>query len=118
MSETGKRIKLRRKELGMSADELAEILGVSRSTIFRYERGDIEKVPADLINVLSKALRTTPAYLMGWEDNATEENAELLVDVISDKRLLEKIKKFNTLNAEHQQTVSDMIDYLHKKEGH
>lgn len=38
MSKTGEQIKKRRKQLGMSADELAEKLGVSRSTIFRYEK--------------------------------------------------------------------------------
>lgn len=37
MSKTGEQIKKRKKQLGMSADELAEKLGVSRSTIFRYE---------------------------------------------------------------------------------
>ena len=42
MSKTGEQIKKRRKQLGMSADELAEKLGVSRSTIFRYEKGDID----------------------------------------------------------------------------
>lgn len=45
MSITGQKIKARRKELGMSADEVAAKLGVSRSTIFRYENGHIEKSP-------------------------------------------------------------------------
>ena len=69
MSKTGEQIKKRRKQLGMSADELAEKLGVSRSTIFRYEKGDIDKVPAEYAKPLADALCTTPAYLMGWEDN-------------------------------------------------
>ena len=42
MSETGEQMKKRRKQLNMSADELADKFGVSRSTIFRYENGDIE----------------------------------------------------------------------------
>ena len=50
MSVTGERMQTRRKELGISADTLAEYLGVSRSTIFRYENGDIEKVPANLLS--------------------------------------------------------------------
>lgn len=45
MSETGEQMKKRRKQLNMSADELAEKLGVSRSTIFRYEKGDIGELP-------------------------------------------------------------------------
>lgn len=68
MSETGKRIKKRRKELDISADFLAERLGISRSTIFRYEKGEIEKVPALLLNDIVKILKTTPGYLMGWEN--------------------------------------------------
>lgn len=65
---TGQRIKKRRKELGLSADCIAEKLGVSRSTVFRYESGSIEKLPADILEPLSSILYTTPEYLMGWSD--------------------------------------------------
>lgn len=70
VSITGSRIRLRRKELGMSADKLAEMIGVSRATLYRYENGDIEKVPVDFMSPLSKALNVPPSYLMGWEDDA------------------------------------------------
>lgn len=61
-------MKLRRKEIGMTAEAVAAKIGVSAATIYRYEKGDIEKVPGDLLEPLSRALRTTPAYLMGRED--------------------------------------------------
>lgn len=67
--KTGQIIKNRRKELGISADELADKIGVSRSTMFRYENGDIEKLPADVLEPISSALDTTPAYLMGWTND-------------------------------------------------
>ena len=54
MSITGKRIQERRKQLGINADVLAEYLGVSRSTIFRYENGAIEKIPANLLSDIAK----------------------------------------------------------------
>lgn len=63
---TGQRMKARRKEIGLSAECVAELLGVSPATIYRYEKGDIEKVPGDLLAPIAKALQTTPAYLMGW----------------------------------------------------
>ena len=69
MSITGLRLKERRKSIEMSADEVASELGVSRSTIFRYESGHIEKVPANVIEELASILKTTPAYLMGWTDD-------------------------------------------------
>lgn len=72
MSITGQRIKERRKQLDMSADDVAAELGVSRSTIFRYENGQIEKVPANVLEKLAVILRTTPAYLMGWQDDCFE----------------------------------------------
>ena len=65
---TGERMKQRRKEIGLSAEKVAESLGVSPATIYRYEKGDIEKVPVDIFAELAKILQTTPAYLMGWEE--------------------------------------------------
>ena len=69
MSNTGQRMKERRKQLALSADKVADLLGVSRSTIFRYESGYIEKVPANVLEKLAEILKTTPAYLMGWKDD-------------------------------------------------
>ena len=65
---TGERMKQRRKEIGFSAEKVAERLGVSPATIYRYEKGDIEKVPVDSLAELAKILQPTPAYLMGWEE--------------------------------------------------
>lgn len=63
----GKRIKERRNELHMSVDELATKLNKNRATIYRYEKGDIENLPIDILEPLAKALDTTPQYLMGWD---------------------------------------------------
>ena len=63
----GKRIKERRNELHMSVDELATKLNKNRATIYRYEKGEIENLPIDILEPLAKALDTTPQYLMGWD---------------------------------------------------
>lgn len=65
----GERMKMRRKQLKLSDDVVAERLGVSRSTIFRYEKGEIEKLPTNILDDIAKILQTTPAYLMGWESD-------------------------------------------------
>lgn len=67
---TGERIKKRRLEINMTADVLAEMIGVSRSTVFRYEKGAIEKIPYLKLMDIAKALRTTWGDLMGLDDNA------------------------------------------------
>lgn len=63
----GQRIKFLRTKLGMSIDELAVKLGKNRTTIYRYENGDIENLPLDILDPLAESLDTTPAYLMGWD---------------------------------------------------
>ena len=63
----GKRIKERRNELQMSVDDLATKLKKNRATIYRYEKGEIENLPIDIIESLAKALDTTPQFLMGWD---------------------------------------------------
>ncbi|RKD33962.1 helix-turn-helix domain-containing protein [Lacrimispora algidixylanolytica] len=83
MSITGQRIKSRRKQKQMSADEVASKLGVSRSTIFRYENGHIEKVPANVLERLAEILDTTPTYLMGWDDDSITSNTLNLNSVSS-----------------------------------
>lgn len=62
----GDRMRQRRKELKLSAEDVAEKIGVNRSTVFRYEKGEIEKLPIEILEPLSEILRTTPQYLMGW----------------------------------------------------
>lgn len=66
---TGERIKARRKQLSISADELAERVGVSRSTVFRWENGDVEKIPATDLNNVAIVLQTTAEYLFGFVDD-------------------------------------------------
>ena len=114
MSETGEQMKKRRKQLNMSADELAEKLGVSRSTIFRYEKGDIDKVPAEYIDKLAKALSTTPAYLMGWEENL-ETNTDFIPKMRSNPNIVEHVKLLIELSESDKKSVFDMIEFLHKK---
>lgn len=63
------RIKERRLELEMSYQDLSDATGISKSTLQRYETGYIKKVPINQIEVLAKALHTTPSYLMGWDNN-------------------------------------------------
>ena len=74
----GERIKKLRKEKGISADKLAELIGKDRATIYRYESKDIENMPTGVLEPLSKALGTTPAFLMGWESNEKILPANLL----------------------------------------
>ncbi|AUJ26588.1 LexA repressor [Virgibacillus dokdonensis] len=70
----GDRIRKRRKELKLSVEQLAEMLGKNRATVYRYESSEIENMPIDIIQPLAKALKVSPAYLMGWEQFDNDNN--------------------------------------------
>ena len=72
----GERIKQRRTELGLSVDEVAEKLGKNRATVYRYESNEIENLPVGTLEPLAKILETTPAQLMGWDDNESQASDE------------------------------------------
>ncbi len=72
---TGERMKARRKELGIPVQVIADALGVSVATVYRYEKGEIEKLPSSVLPTLAAVLHTTREYLMGWsEDKVSDSN--------------------------------------------
>ena len=60
----GQQIRIRRKELKMSVDELAQKIGKDRSTVYRYENGDIGNMPLELVAPMVEALKMTPQELL------------------------------------------------------
>ena len=62
----GKQIRKRRKELKMSVDELARKVGKDRSTIYRYENGEIGSMPLELVSPMVEALQMTPQELLSF----------------------------------------------------
>lgn len=73
--DVGGRIKFRRKQLGLSAEQIAAKLGVSPATVYRYESNEIMNMRIDKLEPIAKALHTTPAYLMGWDESSGSTRA-------------------------------------------
>lgn len=62
-------IKKRRLSLNLSQEELAEMVGyTSRSSIAKVEKGLVDLSQNKIVQ-FANALKTTPADLMGWEDD-------------------------------------------------
>lgn len=61
------RIAERRKELGLTFMQLANITGISRSALQRYEANGYQELQLSKLEKIAEALNVTPMYLMGWE---------------------------------------------------
>ena len=108
--EIGERIKARREELGMSQDELARMVGYKwRSSINKIELGG-QRLPQKKIVEIARALRVTPSYLMGWEDNVyIDDNGEtqLVAELTAvQEELMEKVFM---LSPTYQTILLDLV---------
>lgn len=59
----------RRKELDLTMRQVADMVGVSEGTVSRWESGEIANMKRDKIMDYAKALKISPAVIMGWEDD-------------------------------------------------
>ena len=105
MMSIGDRIKKRRELLNMPQVELAGKIQVSKQTLYKYENNIITNIPSDKLESIAKVLDISPSYLMGWDDNFTDDTADLIPDLLSDAELLENVKRLRVLNAEHQNYI-------------
>lgn len=130
----GTRIKLRRKELGFTADEIADRLGKNRATIYRYESDEIENLPLTILEPLAKVLETTPEYLMGWNTasvklkdlNASAEKTKLITAIsalnIKDEDLSEEdinniIQFIDFIRNKNRDNLAAVLNAAHEIEG-
>lgn len=60
-----------RKLNNLTLEDVGKAVGVGKSTVRKWETGAIANMRRDKIETLAKALKTTPAYLMGWEEEPT-----------------------------------------------
>ena len=65
-------IKSRRKELNLTLEQVGDLVGVGKSTVRKWETGDIENMKRDKIVKLAKALRVSPSYIMGIEEGQSQ----------------------------------------------
>lgn len=94
-------IKNKRIERKMTLEDLAKSVGVSRQTIQRYESGVIGNIPSDKIELIARALDTSPAYLMGWEQIDTNFSGKEAPKEIYDK-FKSNVSKFH---GEHKELL-------------
>lgn len=113
LKEIGMRIKQRREEIEMSQDELSNILGYKdHSTISKIESGQRD-FPRKKLMEIAVALRTSPAYLMGWEIDKSKESDSV-------EHLLAYYNLMNDLGRQQLEIQAKMIAStpdFQKKEG-
>lgn len=81
MSTIASRIMDVMKNKNITYIELSKATGISKSALQRYATGETAKIPLDRLESIANALKITPAYLMGWEEEGTTDLVQAAVDI-------------------------------------
>jgi transcriptional regulator with XRE-family HTH domain len=98
------RIKDLRQEKGLTLEKVADVVGVGKSTVRKWETGMIANMKRDKIASLAKALGTTPEYLMGWDDQKNSPSEPALTE--GEKLMLEL---FRQIPKDRQPEALDLL---------
>ena len=74
----GEKIKARRKELGLTTEELGRMIGVQRSAITKYEKNRVD-LKSKQINQIAEALQINPALLLSDDDTTYNADDDYIV---------------------------------------
>lgn len=95
MCDIGKKMYDRRKELGLTLEEVGNAVGVGKSTVRRWENGMIKNMGRDKIAALAKVLQMNPVEFVPSSD------FKLKVEVNMDEAV-RKVHKMNQLTDESE----------------
>ncbi len=106
-NELSTKIKKLRLEREMTLEQVADIVGVGKSTVRKWETGMIANMKRDKIALLAKALGTTPAYLMGWKEESNRDNSPNEMKLTEGEEKL--VELFRLIPEDQQNMVLEMI---------
>ena len=108
-NDIGKKIRERRKELGMTLDELARAVGVSKQTIFRYEDRTIENIPIDKLHRIAEKLNVSLTYLLDLKVEVGYEDFIALKEKECFRKLISKLKE---MDSEKIKKLAEMVKII------
>lgn len=115
----GERIRTLRKQHRMSMEELGSKIGVGKSAILKYEKGEVENLPRTTIEKMSIIFGVSPSYLMCFDD--WDQNSEALSDEVAlieriqakwGKGMVEIMHNYYELNEDGQTTLLNISESL------
>ena len=115
----------RRKELGLTLEDVGKAVGVGKSTVKKWEDGYISNMKRDKIALLAKVLDMNPVVLVSSDnsmnvslpsmvEDKAEEYASSLYLPTDERKLLTKemLNKFEALSVIGMKKAIDRIDEL------
>lgn len=117
----GERIKQLRERAGLTQEELATKLKVTKQTIHKYEKNIVTNIPSDNIEVLANILDSTPEYILGWKKAAPAEikNSNTIADItdrmLKDSDFMKIVEFIYNLDQKHVGRTWELLNLFFKE---
>lgn len=116
---TAKRLYELRTKKGYTMEKLAKMIGVSKGTISKWEKGSIKNMRQDKVLLLAQIFNVSPTYIMGYEKVSLAVETPNSIDKRKEgvtERVTTFIDLYSQLNPANQELVDNMIIALSKKQ--
>lgn len=110
--EIGKRIKIARLAKGYTQEELANMIGVKKSAVAKWENGRVSEIKRSNLAKLSKALDLNPNSLLDKIEDDPVALGDALADIALNCEMLELIEKYNSLSDENKALARQHLEFL------
>lgn len=112
----GERLRQLREKIGLSQTEAAEKIGVSKQTLYKYEKDIITNIPSDVVEKIAELYDVSPASIMGWVNIEIDVNDLSFDPTAYRKDFLERAvsyyHKIQELPPEYQTELENYLEYL------
>lgn len=105
------KIKQRRLELGLTLEKVANYVGVSKATVFRWESGEIVNMRRDRISKLAEILKVRPNFIMEIEEYPSKTFDPYFVD--TSMLTPAELEEFNKVTGVNKQLFFNDVDEEH-----
>lgn len=93
-----------RTKNNMTLEEVGNLVGVGKSTVRKWETGQIKNMRRDKIAKLAVALKTTPDYLLSWDGQKSSQIKQELIEYVEniddDEELLKILTVLKTIRGD------------------
>ena len=75
----GERIREARTAKGLTQEQLAEQVHVTKQAVYKYETGIVTNIPLDKLKSIAACLGVAPGYLAGWQGSPAGADLDALI---------------------------------------
>lgn len=120
MTTKGDRLRTLRENAGLTLEEVADYLFITRQAVYKYEKNIVTNIPSDRIEALAKLYHSTPEYIMGWEtgpeETSKKTNPTVDFALLHDGDVMTVVEVMSSLSPKSREELKQFAEFLKRKE--